>query len=305
MEHIGQRIKELRVKNDLTQDRLADCLGVSAQAVSKWESAQSIPDMNRVLLLSKVFGVSTDYLLKDEMSEPPAAEGPLPEDSGKKLFSILSLVCSLLSMLTCCVPGLGLILGIGGIVFAIMALAKKQLKSMAIVGLVIGIISFVLSAGYLGFNLMFKMVAGTSIGDMFNQMLESQREGCTLLEDVVFLNPGQDEFYAFYSDGSYETADGDDGYYTCYSYMQYNSITSNSDELNEVVLSLMSSGYRIPELTVVDYGSHVEYYIVPEGWTPGSYIYYMEKNDHPSDDMIYDYYKPTSVRTYDINDFTD
>ena len=82
---MADKIIELRKKNGWSQEELAEKLDVSRQAVSKWESAQSVPDMNRVLLLSKVFGVSTDYLLKDELGEAASPEAPLPEDAGKTL----------------------------------------------------------------------------------------------------------------------------------------------------------------------------------------------------------------------------
>ncbi|MBR0537822.1 MAG: helix-turn-helix transcriptional regulator [Clostridia bacterium] len=82
---LADKIIELRKKNGWSQEELAEKLDVSRQAVSKWESAQSVPDMNRILLLSQVFGVSTDYLLKEEMEEPRTPEQPLPEDAGKAL----------------------------------------------------------------------------------------------------------------------------------------------------------------------------------------------------------------------------
>ena len=82
---MADKIIDLRKKNGWSQEELAEKLEVSRQAVSKWESAQSVPDMNRVLLLSKVFGVSTDYLLKDELGEAVAPGAPLPEDAGKTL----------------------------------------------------------------------------------------------------------------------------------------------------------------------------------------------------------------------------
>ena len=63
MEHIGQRIKDLRKKADMTQDRLADYLGVSAQAVSKWELGQTAPDLSLIALLCRVLGVTADELL--------------------------------------------------------------------------------------------------------------------------------------------------------------------------------------------------------------------------------------------------
>ena len=82
---LAEKITELRKKNGWSQEELAEKIDVSRQAVSKWESAQSVPDLNRVLQLAEVFGVSTDYLLKDELGEPAAAEEPLPEDAGKTL----------------------------------------------------------------------------------------------------------------------------------------------------------------------------------------------------------------------------
>jgi len=66
---LADKIMELRKKNGWSQEELAEKVGVSRQSISKWESAQSVPDLNKILLLSKVFEVSTDYLLKDEIGE--------------------------------------------------------------------------------------------------------------------------------------------------------------------------------------------------------------------------------------------
>ena len=64
---LAEKITELRKKNGWPQEELAEKLDVSRQSISKWEGAQSTPDMNRILKMSEIFGVSTDYLLKDEM----------------------------------------------------------------------------------------------------------------------------------------------------------------------------------------------------------------------------------------------
>ena len=69
---LADKIMELRKKNGWSQEELAEKLGVSRQAVSKWESASSIPDLDRILAMSRLFGVTTDYLLKDEVEETPA-----------------------------------------------------------------------------------------------------------------------------------------------------------------------------------------------------------------------------------------
>lgn len=71
---LAEKITGLRKKQGWSQEELAEQLGVSRQAVSKWESATSVPDLERVLAMSRLFGVSTDYLLKDELEgDQPAA----------------------------------------------------------------------------------------------------------------------------------------------------------------------------------------------------------------------------------------
>lgn len=71
---LADKIIEERKKNGWSQEELANKLGVSRQAVSKWESAGSIPDLQRILQMSELFGVTTDYLLKDEIEEEPLNE---------------------------------------------------------------------------------------------------------------------------------------------------------------------------------------------------------------------------------------
>jgi transcriptional regulator with XRE-family HTH domain len=66
---LADKIINLRKKLGWSQEDLAEKMDVSRQSISKWESARSIPDMNKILLLSKIFGVSTDYLLKDEIED--------------------------------------------------------------------------------------------------------------------------------------------------------------------------------------------------------------------------------------------
>lgn len=62
---LADKIIELRKKSGMSQEELAEKLGVSRQSISKWEGAQSTPDLNRILQLSEIFGVTTDSLLKD------------------------------------------------------------------------------------------------------------------------------------------------------------------------------------------------------------------------------------------------
>ena len=65
----ADKLIELRKKNGWSQEELAEKVNVTRQSVSKWESAQSIPDLDKILFLTQIFGVTTDYLLKDEIEE--------------------------------------------------------------------------------------------------------------------------------------------------------------------------------------------------------------------------------------------
>ena len=66
---LADKIIRLRKKNGWSQEELADKMNVSRQAVSKWEGAQTIPDLEKILQLSTLFGVTTDYLLKEEIED--------------------------------------------------------------------------------------------------------------------------------------------------------------------------------------------------------------------------------------------
>lgn len=87
---LADKIINYRKKNGWSQEELAEMLGVSRQSVSKWESAQAIPDMKKILQLSEVFHVSTDYLLKDEIeeSEPVLTETAEKDESTAKSVSL-------------------------------------------------------------------------------------------------------------------------------------------------------------------------------------------------------------------------
>lgn len=70
----GEKLFELRSDAGLSQDRLAEMLEVSRQSVSKWERDEAMPDTDKIVLISKIFSVSTDSLLKDEPELKKAAE---------------------------------------------------------------------------------------------------------------------------------------------------------------------------------------------------------------------------------------
>ncbi len=99
--NISEKILNLRKANNLTQEELAEQLNVSRQSISKWESEQAIPEVDKLIALSEFFKVSTDYLLKpsqiDELSikteilEKQQKEIMLKEDRrSKSIYCILS-----------------------------------------------------------------------------------------------------------------------------------------------------------------------------------------------------------------------
>ena len=62
--NFADRILYLRKSKGISQEELADKVGVSRQAVSKWESEQSMPDVEKIIIMSDYFNVTTDYILK-------------------------------------------------------------------------------------------------------------------------------------------------------------------------------------------------------------------------------------------------
>ena len=82
---LADKIIKLRKKNGWSQEELADKMNVSRQAVSKWEGAQTIPDLEKILQLSVLFGVTTDYLLKDEIEDEEIIDDTSSDTTVKRI----------------------------------------------------------------------------------------------------------------------------------------------------------------------------------------------------------------------------
>lgn len=78
---LADKIVSLRKKAGWSQEELAEQLGITRQSVSKWEGAQSVPDMDKVVMMSRLFGVSTDFLLKDELEEETPCAAAQEDDT--------------------------------------------------------------------------------------------------------------------------------------------------------------------------------------------------------------------------------
>lgn len=90
-----ERINLLRKKMGLSQEELANKIGVSRQAVSKWESGQSMPDLDKIIALSDLFGVSTDYILKG--TDVSYDEGTLNAETSKKIMISGAIIFAILA----------------------------------------------------------------------------------------------------------------------------------------------------------------------------------------------------------------
>lgn len=124
--NIADRIQNLRKTKGISQEELADKVGVTRQAVSKWESEQSTPDIEKIIIMSDYFKVTTDYLLK-------GIESKTEETKKKPNAGIFSIVGTAFNFI--------------GLIVAIMIWHEEQVASSVAVGLIImaiGCMSFAL-----------------------------------------------------------------------------------------------------------------------------------------------------------------
>ncbi len=96
--NIADRIQNLRKSKGISQEELADKVGVSRQAVSKWESEQSVPDLDKVIIMSDYFEVTTDYILRGIENKKQADE---PVDAN--IFTIVATVLNFIGLIMSCV----------------------------------------------------------------------------------------------------------------------------------------------------------------------------------------------------------
>lgn len=77
----GEKLQKLRAREGISQDRLAELLDVSRQAVSKWERDETMPEAEKIVRISDYFHVTTDYLLKDAPEEKTAPKAAAPREA--------------------------------------------------------------------------------------------------------------------------------------------------------------------------------------------------------------------------------
>ena len=96
--NIADRIQYLRKQKGYSQEELADKVGVSRQAVSKWESEQSTPDLEKVIVMSELFEVTTDYILKEIEHLPKDVTQPKKKPNAS-IFSVAGTAFNLIGII--------------------------------------------------------------------------------------------------------------------------------------------------------------------------------------------------------------
>lgn len=136
---LGTNISRLRAEKRLSQGDLADILNVSRQSVSKWETDGSVPDLDKLVKLSRVFDMTLDELVTGEVPAAPSAEAAGAEAApaavsrglpGRKIAGIILLCMAFLTVLVCTAAGgvlVGLILCVPFLLCGVICfLARKR-----------------------------------------------------------------------------------------------------------------------------------------------------------------------------------
>lgn len=130
--NLGERIYSLRSRNGFSQGELADRLNVSRQAVSKWENNSAVPDLERIIKMSELFGISIDELIKGEppeeirrealKSEPPQVLRNPPMPTRKIAGLMLFGMAFITSLVLFAIGGFqGLLFGIPFLIFGLIS----------------------------------------------------------------------------------------------------------------------------------------------------------------------------------------
>ena len=95
---LSEKLYKLRKNSGLSQEQLAEQLNVSRQAISKWESGTAVPESEKLITISNYFGVSVDYLLKDDDEDKAKATVSVMEEKPRMIAGIIICIAGIISM---------------------------------------------------------------------------------------------------------------------------------------------------------------------------------------------------------------
>jgi transcriptional regulator with XRE-family HTH domain len=95
---LSEKLYKLRKNSGLSQEQLAEQLNVSRQAISKWESGTAVPESEKLITISNYFGVSVDYLLKDDEEDKAKATVSVMEEKPRMIAGIIICIAGIISM---------------------------------------------------------------------------------------------------------------------------------------------------------------------------------------------------------------
>ena len=128
---LNNRLKQTREAAGLSQKDVAEALNISRQAISRWENGKSYPDLDNLVLLSDLYHISLDELLKGKSSERYNSESnhTLEEnESGKNcVLDFDTIVISMIALASCMIPYVGLLITIALIIYSILTNRSKHI----------------------------------------------------------------------------------------------------------------------------------------------------------------------------------
>ena len=108
---LADRLQDLRKKANYSQEQVADLLGISRQAISKWESGQGKPELDNIIKLTEIYNVSADYIKSGQDHTPPVVQHPKRELShtAQKTIGIIAIVAATALVTILFIAALGLL----------------------------------------------------------------------------------------------------------------------------------------------------------------------------------------------------
>ena len=95
---LSEKLYKLRKNSGLSQEQLAEQLNVSRQAISKWEQGTAIPESEKLITISNYFGVTLDYLLKEDTADTTNTTAEVMEEKTKMMVGIVICIAGIVSM---------------------------------------------------------------------------------------------------------------------------------------------------------------------------------------------------------------